>query len=556
MLNNKLKTKIVLLVSVLAFIFTPGNVVYSKEDPVLLSRLTDDRYIPGQLTVVFCDGPVYYKSYNSKRWVKVKEHQSFKHGDSLRTGNHGYAVISWSADNLLLVKPKSSMRFAIQPQKVPQVVVQLYKATLMISARESGLVDIEGKNGTLTVNHGESTIQSHDNHEIIRAVKGQANFRMNGNADKTVIPESYFLEFSKSGKDLPIRMFDPQTEYDSYRRFATWLNKFNDLHERTSLEIPYKVDSVRINDEFLSNMAIDKNGFYIIDSGNRNITHKIHLQFKITPYPGLKDKFALYINKNLAYAIREGENGYHEVVFETPSIPDFFIAIHSIDSLKRSVRIFKARFTVLNRRKKQLIARKFCKDLESAINRKNQMWLRDYTSKDYRDWLGNSYFDMIKCAEDTLRQYRDIRYFIHPYRFESRNGEIHIHANYRITALTRNWGYRFEDKGTDIFTLISENGSWKLKSKVSGLFFQQMRVAADLRLGLVKGRISDERTGAPISGVEVSLRNTRYHTYTNSMGEYAFYNVVPGTYDLLMSKNGYGKLTATKVVVKASGEQF
>ena len=532
------------------------NSAFAKEEAQWLSRLSQEGYTPEYLTMIFCDGPVYYKAFNSQKWTRALQHQTFKHGDSLRTGNHGYAVISWSADNLLFIKPKSGIRFIIQPEKIPQVAVQIHEATIMISARESGLLEIEGKHGSLVVNHGETTIQSNKNHEIIRAVKGQAAFRLTGNADPTVIPEASFLKIDPQGKEFPLANFDPQVEYDSFRRFSNWLNRFTALHQKTSLEIPFALDAVRINDQFLSNMEIDQNGFYIIDNGDGKIPEQIHLQFKITPYPRPEDRFELYVNKDLAYAIREGSFGYHEIVFTPPSIPEFFIAIHSVDSLGRKVRIFKSRFTVLNQQKKRAIARNFIKELEQAVSRRNQTWLRDNISRDYRDWQGNSYFDFIRMMEDTLRTYRDIRLNFHPFKFIFRDKKILIHGNYRLTALTNNWTFRYENLGTDILTIQLEKGSWKLRSKTAGLFFQQMDIAADLRLGLIKGRITDERTQRPLPGVTVQISGTNYQKRTDSMGEYRFYNIPPGEYSLQFYKNGYGKITATKVTVRPSGEQF
>ncbi len=555
MSKNKLN-KIVTIFAIFSaiFIFTTNS--WAKEDPVLLSHISQQGYTPGQLSLLLCDGPVYFKSYNGDIWQKCRIHQTFTHGDSLRTGNHGYAVVAWSADNIMLIKPKSSMRFAIQPQLLPQVVVQLHKATLMLSARDSGLIEIEGKNGSLVVNHGETSMQSNDNHEIIKAVKGQAAFRMVGTADSSIIPEATFLKFDNQGKDFPITNFDPQIEYESFRRFSNFLNRFADLHQFISSEISYSVDSVRINGKFLSNTDIGPDGFYIIDNGDGNILKQIHLQLKISPYPRPEDHFELYINKDLAYAFREGQNGYHEVVFSPPSIPDFFIAVHSTDSLGRKIRIFKSKFTVLNRNAKIRMAKEFCSQFSRAFETRDQIWLKDHISRDYRDWQGNTYFDYVKMLEDTLRTYRDIRLFIHPFRYEYKDNKILIHLNYRLSALNSNWTFRFEDRGTDVLTIKPENGFYRIISKVSGLLFKRMAVATDLRMGILKGRIIDELGKRPLSGVQVSLGNTKYTTTTNSMGEYVFYNIPPGTYDIKFKKNGYGELTATKVTVKASGEQF
>jgi hypothetical protein len=529
---------------------------YGKEETGRLALISDHGYVEQQLTVLFCDGPVYYRNYNENSWHRVTAHQSLMHGDSLRTGNHGYAVLAWSADNLIMVKPKSGLRFTIHPEKLPQVGIQLFKATLMLSARESGLIEIEGKHGNVVVNHGETSLQSNDNHEIIKAVKGQAAVRLSGMANAKIVPESYQLEILPDGREKPLVMFDPAAEYHAFRRFSSWLNRFAELHIGTSLEIPFQIDSVKVNGNFLSNLAVNEKGFYMLDSGHEKIPAKIHLQMKISPYPGPRDKFELYLGKDLVYALREGSEGYHEVVFPVPSIPDFLCAVHSVDSLGRKVRIFRAGFEVQNQRAKKEIARAFCKEMVTAMQKRDHIWLRDHVSRDYRDWQGNTYFDFLKMSEDTLRNYRDVRLSLHPFRFEFRDGKIVVHLNYRLSALTSNWGFRYEDRGSDIFTIAYEEGFWRLTSKVSGLFFARLKVAVDLRQGVLKGRVTDERTRSPISGATVSIRGTRFTTTTDSMGEYMFYNVPPGEYDLKFFKNGYGELTATRVTVKPAGEQF
>ncbi|GAB4279145.1 MAG: hypothetical protein Kow0029_22900 [Candidatus Rifleibacteriota bacterium] len=551
---NRLQTGILFLVS-LAFFILPLTLA-AKEDTDRLARISGHGYVQSQLVVLFCDGPVYYRNFNENAWHRVEKHQSLMHGDSIRTGNHGYAVIAWSADNLILLKPKSGLRFSIQPDKIPQVTIQMFKATFMISARDSGLLEVEGKHFSVVVNHGETSVQSNDNHEIIRAVKGQAACRLSGMSESMVIPESYQLEISPKGKEKPLVMFDPQSEYYSYRRFNTWLDKFSKLHDSNSLEIPFQIDSVRVNGKFINNLPVNEKGHYLLDDGNGCIPRRIHLQLKITPYPGPRDKFELYLGKNLAYALREGADGYHEVVFPTPSIPDFLLAIHSIDSLGRKVRVFKAGFAVQNQQSKKLIARKFCNDLATAMTRRDHLWIRDHVSRDYKDWQGNTYFDFLKMSEDTLRKYRDVRLNLHPFRYEFRDNQILVHLNYRLSALTSDWTYRYEDRGSDIFTLAYEDGFWRLKSKVAGLFFARLKVAVDLRQGVMRGRVTDERTKSPLKGVTVTIKGTRFVTTTNSMGEYIFYNVPPGEYDLRFFKNGFGELTATKVQVKPAGEQF
>ncbi|NCB39665.1 MAG: carboxypeptidase-like regulatory domain-containing protein, partial [Erysipelotrichia bacterium] len=220
------------------------------------------------------------------------------------------------------------------------------------------------------------------------------------------------------------------------------------------------------------------------------------------------------------------------------------------------VRIFKAAISVSNRRVREQKARQFCKELTDAFARRDNLWLRTRISQDFRDWQGNTWFDFLNMSEDTLRRYRDVRVIIHPFRFEFRDGLTLVHLNYRLSALTADWNFRFEDRGSDVFTLKPEDGQLRLYAKVSGLFFNRLKVAVDLRQGVLRGRICDERTRKPLDGVSVTVRGTRYQTVTDSMGEYVIYNMPPGTYDVKFYKNGYGELIATRVTLKAAGEQF
>lgn len=540
----------------LALLLSAFNLAAAKEDTGMLARLSNHGYVQEQLTVIFCDGPVYYRNFNENDWHRVRQHQTLMHGDSLRTGNHGYAVLAWSADNLIMVKPKSGMRFTIHPEKLPQISMQLFKATLMISARDSGLLEVEGKHGSMVVNHGETSIQSNDNHELIKAVKGQAACRLNGMSEAVVVPESYCLEIRPDGSDKPLQMFDPQAEYHSFRRFSNWLNRFSTLHDETSLEIPFKVDQVKVNHQFISNLPVNEKNYYQLDSGTGRIVKTVHLQFKLNPYPGPENRFELYLGKNLAYAIREGSGDFHEVVFPVPAVPEFLAAIHMVDSLGRKVRIFSAGFAVQNERMKKQIARKFCDEMVRAMGRRDHIWLRDHISRDFTDWLGNTHFDFLRTIEDSLRQYRDVRLTLQPFRFEFKEHRIIIHLNYRLSALTSNWNFRYEDQGSEVFTIVFEDGYWRLLSKVSGLFFARLKVAIDLRQGVLTGRVVDERTRTPVSGARVSIHGTRFSTTTDSMGEYKFYNVPLGEYDLKFFKNGYGEMTASKVKVGPAGEQF
>ena len=75
-----------------------------------------------------------------------------------------------------------------------------------------------------------------------------------------------------------------------------------------------------------------------------------------------------------------------------------------------------------------------------------------------------------------------------------------------------------------------------------------------MRKAVLRGRVTDERTGAPIEGVKVVVVGTMHTATTDSMGEYVIYNLEPGKYNVQFSKNGYGNLTAGSVTLSASGE--
>ncbi|PKL51001.1 MAG: hypothetical protein CVV42_01485 [Candidatus Riflebacteria bacterium HGW-Riflebacteria-2] len=533
-----------------------GTSLHAGAKGVMPNTLAGHSFVKDQLTVMMVDGPCFHRSMHDANWQPIEQGQSLRHNDSVRTGSHGYMILAWAAGNMVMVKPSSGIRVSMQPQAIPPLSLQLHRAEVMLSARDSGLIEITGRHGVLMVNHGESSFISNPEHEIIRAVKGQAAFRLTGDAEPTMIPESYSLKINADGSAMPLAMFNSQSEYDSFRRFDSWLRRFASIHHQVSREIEYNIDSVRINDSYLSNLGKDENGFYIISSRDGRIPASLHLQLKITPYPKPEDRFELYLGKDLVYALREGRDGYHEVNFAPPSMPDVLLSVQTVDSLDRRISIFKAGLSLENKRIREAKARQFCKNLSDAFSRRDHIALRTSVSRDYRDWQGNTWFDFVNMSEDTLRSYRDVRLTLHPFRFEVRDGNTLVHLNYRMSALTADWNFRYEDRGSEVITLRPEDGEMRLFSKTAGMFFNRLKVAVDLRQGIIRGRITDERTKRPVSGVSVTVRNTSYQTTTDSMGEYVIYNLNPGTYDLRFHKNGYGELTATRVTVKPAGEQF
>jgi len=524
-------------------------------DPDITAAISKDGYVKDQLVAVFIDGPVFFNHIGQNEWKRVTQRQTFIDGDGIRTGNRGYAVLAWSTDNLLLIKPKSGLRFSIVPGGTPRVMARLHEATLMLSVRDSQSIQVEGRNGTLWLPHGDTTIQSNQTHDLVKSLRGLALYRMIGSAKAVKIPEGYGIELDHHGRDSALTAYDVRMEYDSFRRFNTWLRNFDEVQERMSTEIAYKIDSVMVNDHFVSNLEVDQDGFRVLDPGSGGAPTEIHLKVKVTPYPRPQDRFEVYLNKDLVYALREGSEGYYEVRFKLPTFPEFFVKIHYVDSLGRRDRIFDSRFVVFNRNRKVQEIRQFIKQLSLAFERRDLIFLRDHISRDYRDWFGNTYFDFTRQLDDTLRDYRDIRLLLHPHTFKFKGEVVQVNMNYRLTALAGNWNYRYEDLGSELMTLAFADGEWRIRSKAKGLFFQRLKVAVDLRQGILRGRVLDELSGFPIVGARVKILKTSMQTVTDSMGEYVIYNVPPGAYDVEVSKNGFGKTTVSKVEVVPTGER-
>jgi len=526
-------------------------------NPDLAASVSTDGYIRDQLVLIFSDGPVYVNHSGQAGWKRVAQRQVFIDGDGIRTGPHGYAVISWSTDNLLLLKPGSGIRFTLKPVgTTPRLSVRVHAASLFVAARESQSVEIEGRHGNLWVNSGEATYLSNETCDQLRAVRGKAEYRPTGAAEPTGVSEGYGIDIDQHGRISALTAYDMRREYDDWRRFNTWLRNFDMLHRKLSTEIAYRVDTVLINDRFVGTMETDQDGYRIIDPGAEAAPRTLHVKLKLTPYPRPTDRFELYINKDLIYALREGRDGFFEVKIPTPTFPELFATIHYIDSLGRRDRVFHERFVIYNRHRKTDEIRGFLQQLSMAMARRDNIFLRDHVSREYRDGFGNSWFDFVKMFDDSLREYRDIRLILHPHTFKFKGEQVLVNMNYRLSALTGNWTWRYEDAGSELMTLAFENGEWRIRSKAKGLFFQRMKVAVDLRLGILRGRVTDERSGSPIVGATVKIRQRGSKTLTDSMGEYIIYNIPAGTYDMEISKNGYGTLTATRVEVAPTGQRY
>lgn len=540
----------------LLFIHAISNGAFATDRSQLITEMSGDGYVKNQLTLIFADGPVFFNHLGQSEWKEVALRQTFIDGDAIRTGNHGYAVVAYSTDDLIMVKPKSLMRFILHDDAFPRVKLRVNEATMMIAVRDSQNLEIETSRGTLNVFHGEASLQTNAKHDIVRAMAGTAMFRALGAQFPTKIPEGYFLELDVANHESALTAFDIRNEYDAFRRFNTWLRNFDSIQSAMSPDVNFRIDELTINGKFISNLLIDTDGFRIIDPGSEPAPGLIHIRMKIFPYPRPDDRFELYLNKDLVYALREGSDGMFEVKIPTPGFPEFHAKVHFVDSVGRRDRIFDAKFIIYNRNRKIEEVKTFLKMLEMAFTRRDTVFMRDYISRDYRDWFGNTYFDFVKMFEDTFRAYRDVRLVLHPHTFKFKGDKILVNMNYRLTALTGDWTYRFEDRGSELMTMALEDGMWRIRSKAKGMFFQRMKVANDLRQGILRGRVTDENTGRPITGAVIRILNTTFRTASDSMGEYVIYNVAPGKYDVEISKNGYGKITVTKVEITPMGERF
>lgn len=69
----------------------------------------------------------------------------------------------------------------------------------------------------------------------------------------------------------------------------------------------------------------------------------------------------------------------------------------------------------------------------------------------------------------------------------------------------------------------------------------------------IKGKVFDAKTGEPLSGAIVHLKDTKYSTSPNLDGTYLFKNLKPGKYDVQVSLVGYSKLKAEGIVVASQG---
>jgi outer membrane receptor protein involved in Fe transport len=67
--------------------------------------------------------------------------------------------------------------------------------------------------------------------------------------------------------------------------------------------------------------------------------------------------------------------------------------------------------------------------------------------------------------------------------------------------------------------------------------------------GVLSGQVLDTKTGEPLAGVNISLKNTTLTTVSDARGAYLITNIPPGSYDVVASLVGYIEIINTGVVI-------
>lgn len=544
-----------------------NNKVVHDYLPAIYEKFT---YIKNVAILQFYSGKVFVKRQNQSAWVKPLQQQTIISNDIIQTQSDGYAVISYSTNNIILLKPNSTIGVSVINEE--KLLIRCYKASIYVISFPPSNLHIETYNGFIKLDNGEGIIYTDNKKITILCMNNKLYFYKNSdNANKPLeLNEGNYLTLngynhSSSNNldykhsDIQLGKFDTSLEFRNWRRFEKFIDHFRNLHKKISITLAYKIDNVTINGKYLNHYEVDSNGFFIIDSGNYPIPRVLSIKARFTPYPRPNDKFQLELDHNIIYALREFPDGLYGVNFETPSFPEFSLKIFYLcDQTSEKHKLFEAKFRLLNKAAKKEEINNFFSLLKNEFERRNFINIREMISHDYRDMFGNNYVDFINSLESSLKNLRDIRVSLYPRSYNFINTkEVCVQANYRVSALKSElgtgWDLRYEDRGNDVFTLVKENGKWKIISKQEGKFFQLIKVALDLSKGVVKGRVTDERTNMPLQNALVKILKTPYQVYTDFNGEYIFYNVPPGKYDIEISKNGYAKLTISNIEVLPVG---
>lgn len=537
-------------------LFSQGIVEAEGLESQVAEVLSKGAFQENALKVVLANGEAGYAHQGRAGWFRLREGQVMVDRDVIKTGPTGYVMLAFSAEAALLIKPRSEITLQIDPIMIPRVRVTVRDADLLLAVQRPDCLELVGRSGTIALKHGDATFQAAMEGETITCLQGQTLYKPSAGGEPVVIPEGIAREIEPGGKLTAETPVDTRMGYERFKRFLTWLDKFRQINRLASMDTSFQADAVMIDGQFVSNLEVDKEGFRIIDLGNRPVPELVHIRLKLTPYPSPHERFDLYLNENFIFPLIEGGSGFFEARVPVPTFPEFTVKVRHSHPNGEPVRVFESRFIFYNRQIKQRAIREFLREVEMAVERKDTAFFRTRISGEYRDWFGNTYYEFQRLLEDMFRTYRDIRLILRPHTFHFGPDRVQVHLNFRLTALNRDWTYRFEDLGADVWTLELVDQRWRIRSKTRGMLFQRMKVVMDPRRGVLRGRILDEASGSPISGAVIRLLKTSFKTVSDRMGEYIIYSIPPGTYDVEITKGGFGKVTVVKMEIKATGETF
>ena len=275
--------------------------------PVL--PFADQGYLLDQLVAVLVDGRAFFNHYGQSDWKPVGTRQVFIGGDAVRTGDNGYLALAFSTGNLLMLLPHTGLRFTISPPADGQpakLQVYVHRGSVLLSSRTSTLVEVNGRHGVLRLSQGEASLTSNGEWDEVRALFGTCSYQPMGDVPAIPVAEGRMLHLAENGMDPPPTPFDTRLEYDRFRRFRTSLQNFDAANRIMSVQMDYRADTALLNGVFVSHMELDDHGFRIVDPGAGPAPREIHLRLKLTPYPRPDERFELYLDKDLVYALREG----------------------------------------------------------------------------------------------------------------------------------------------------------------------------------------------------------------------------------------------------------
>lgn len=138
----------VIIVSLMTLNGIAGN-CHERNRGRLPSIRPGHSFIPGQLMAMMVDGPAYFYNLNTGTWERIIANQTIKQGDAVRTTANGYLLLTWSADNMIMLKPHTSIHIAASNAVNAAVPLTLHSGEILVACRNSDQIKIETKNGSL-----------------------------------------------------------------------------------------------------------------------------------------------------------------------------------------------------------------------------------------------------------------------------------------------------------------------------------------------------------------------------------------------------------------------